>query len=344
LKILIAEDEQITLRRLQFFLEKMGHSIITAENGLDAIEKFLSSDVEFVITDWLMPEMDGVEFIKHIRGHAGADKPYVYIILLTSKGNKEDIVKGLSEIGADDYMVKPFDYDELWARINVGQRMLKQEMALREYGQSLEKIVRRQTMVIRRTHEETILRLLTALESRDEETGGHVRRIALFSAVLAEKAGWPIERIDDIQLASPMHDIGKIGVPDNVLRKRGKLDDDEFNIIKSHTTIGGQIFGDTEYPMHIMARDIALYHHERWDGKGYPEGLSGEDIPEAARIVALVDVYDALSHDRVYKKAFPEDKVLSIMKEGRGSHFDHNIYDMFLELLPEFKKISKENP
>ncbi len=228
--------------------------------------------------------------------------------------------------------------------LDVGIRTVKLERTLREYGQGLEKIVRKQTRQIRQTQEETIIRLLTALESRDEETGGHVRRIGLYSAHLAEAAGWSTEKIDDLRLAAPMHDIGKIGVPDAILQKNGKLTVDEFEIIKSHTTIGGQILGDSEFPMLQMAHDIALYHHERWEGGGYPMDLAGEKIPDVARIVALVDVYDALSQDRVYRKASPEEEVLELMAVGRGNHFDPFFYDLFLEAIPAFRQIAIKNP
>jgi len=343
LNILIAEDDAITLRRLQHFLEKWDHHVITAVNGADALEKFLDQDVELVITDWMMPEMDGMELVRRIRS-GGKDKPYVYTILLTSRGEKEDVVKGLSEVGVDDYVVKPFEPDELRARLSVGERTVRLERTLREYGKGLEKIVRMQTRLIRKTQEETILRLLTALESRDEETGGHVRRIGLFSAHLANEAGWTREEVEDIRLAAPMHDIGKIGVPDAILQKEGPLTADEFEVIKSHTNIGGQILGDSEFPMLQMAHEIALYHHERWDGGGYPEDRKGEDIPIAARIVALVDVYDALSQDRVYRKACPLEEVLENMRKSRGSHFDPEYFDLFLDSIPDFRRIAAENP
>ena len=343
MNILIAEDDPIILKRLQHFLEKWGHQVFAAHNGLEALENFLSKEVDIVITDWMMPQMDGPELVGHIRSQAGT-KHFVYIILLTSRGDKADVVKALSEIGVDDYIVKPFDPDELRARIAVGERTVKLERRLRDYSTGLEKIVRQQTLAIRKTHEETIFRLLTALDSRDEETGGHVRRIALFSALIAEPIGWTPSRIDDLRVAAPMHDIGKIGIPDEILLNKGKLTAGEFDTIKTHTTIGGEILKDSEYPMLQLAYEIALGHHERWDGSGYPQGLAGEDIPESARIVTLVDVYDALSHDRRYRKASPEDEVLRIMSEGRGIHFDPRLYDIFVELQPKFREIARENP
>ncbi len=343
MNILIAEDDNITRHRLQHFLEKWQHNVIASENGLEALERFHSMEIDIVITDWMMPEMDGLELVGHIRNN-GKDKPYVYTILLTSRGDKKDIVKGLSEIGVDDYVIKPFDPDELRARLSVGERTVQLERTLREYGEGLEKIVRKQTCLIRKTQEETIFRLLTALESKDEETGGHVRRIGLFSAHMSELAGWSTQEVEDLRLAAPMHDIGKIGVPDVILHKNGSLTTEEFEIIKSHATIGGEILGNSEFPMLQMAHDIALYHHEKWDGTGYPTKLSGEDIPVAARIVALVDVYDALSQDRVYRKAMPEEEVMRIMQKGNGKHFDPYYYDLFVKSLPAFKQIAEKHP
>ena len=339
MNILVAEDEAIALKRSKYFLEKWGHRVITVQNGLEALEEFLSSKIDLVITDWMMPEMDGLELVRHIRSR-GTDTPFVYVILLTAREDKKDIVNAL-ESGVDDYIIKPFDPAELQARVNVGVRMVRLERSLKEYGSSLEKIVRRQTSAIRQTQEETIIRLLSALESRDKETGGHVRRMALFSVIMAEAAGWPSQRVSDLRLAAPMHDIGKIGIPDTILRKTGQLSEEEFEIIKSHTIVSSQILKDSKYPMLQMAHDIALYHHEWWNGNGYPYGLVGDDIPEAARIVALVDVYDALSNDRFYRKASPEEEVLKTMKEGRETQFDPYFYDLFIDMVPKFKEIAK---
>lgn len=341
MNILIVDDESITLHRLQHFLEKWGHHVVAAQNGIDALGIYLSQDIDLVITDWMMPEMDGLELVQHIRTQ-GRDSLYVYIILLTSRGKKEDVVQALTDGKVDDYVIKPFDLDELRARVGVGERIVALERALLDYGQGLEKVVRKQTEQIRQTQEEAIFRLLTALESRDQETGGHVRRISLFSAHLAERAGWSSGRVDNLRLASAMHDIGKIGIPDKILLKKGRLSPEEFEIIKSHTIIGGKIFNNSHSLMLQMAGDVALYHHERWDGKGYPEGLQGEEIPESARLVALVDVYDALCADRIYRKACTESEVMNIMEKGRGGHFDPRYYDLFLESIEEFKSIARE--
>jgi len=342
LNLLIVDDEAVSLRRLQYFLEAWEHNVITAVNGIDALKKFNNNNIDIIITDWLMPEMDGPELVYNIRRQKN-ETPYVYIMLLTVKEEKEGIVKALLDREADDYIVKPFDPDVLRARLNVGMRAVRLERKLKKYSYNLEKLVRRQTRVIRHTQEETIIRLLTALESRDQETGGHVRRIALSSVVIATAANWPSNKIDDLRLAAPMHDIGKIGVPDSILLKKGPLTETEFEIIKTHTTIGGQILGDSDIPMLQIAHDIALYHHEKWNGTGYPSGIAGNMIPESARIVAIVDVFDALSHDRVYKKALPEKEVIKIMKKEKGTHFDPRFFDLFIKTLPELMDISKQN-
>jgi len=342
MNVLVAEDDTITRKRLQHFIEKWGYRVITAKNGLEALELSLSSDTDILVTDWMMPEMDGIELIRNIRN--GPKSAYIYIILVTFKSDKQDMLEGLLTGKVDDYVVKPFDPDLLQARISVGARTVTLERSLRKYNEGLEKLVQHQTSVIKKTKEETILRLLTALESRDNETAGHVRRIALFSSLTAEAAGWVPESIEDIRLAAPMHDIGKIGIPDSILGKRGKLSKAEFEIMESHPTIGAQILEGSEYPMLQMAHGIALGHHEWWNGKGYPGGLTGEEIPEAARIVALADVYDALSHDRVYARALPAQEVMEYMSKKRGTQFDPYFYDIFVDLITEFVKISAENP
>jgi putative two-component system response regulator len=208
----------------------------------------------------------------------------------------------------------------------------------------LEEQVLRQTEQIHRAHEETIHRLVGASMYRDEETGAHIVRVGLSSALMAEALGWSADEVDRIRLAAPMHDVGKIGIPDAILQKPGKLTAEEFEIMKTHTTIGARLLDHSESPMLHMARDIALSHHERWDGSGYPRGLAGEAISTAARIVAIVDVYDALSHDRVYRPAMREEQVLDIVKEGRGTHFQPDLVDLLLSLLPQMKSIAAQNP
>jgi putative two-component system response regulator len=338
MNILIVEDEPISRLRLQHALENQGHRVYPCAGGEEALENFLGTEIDLVVTDWMMPGMDGISLARQIR-HQGQERPYVYIILLTARDGKGDMVNGLTQGKVDDYMIKPLDPEELQARLLVAERIVRLERSLREYSRGLELVVRMQTRKIRSSQEETIVRLLTALSSRDEETGNHVKRIGDYSVLIAEGLDWAEDRIEDLRLAAMMHDVGKIGVPDAILLKNGRLTEEEFVIIKTHTRIGGEILGGSDVPMLQMAREIALGHHEHWNGQGYPRGLAGEQISEVARIVALVDVFDALSTDRIYRPAMTREKVLQILGEGRGSQFDPRIFDLFFFRRFEFYRI-----
>ena len=205
----------------------------------------------------------------------------------------------------------------------------------------LEDEVRKQTREIRAREEEIALRLVCAADSRDDgETGSHIRRLGLYSELIAQHLGWNDADAEEIRIAAPMHDIGKIGIPDHILKKPGQLTESEFEIMKLHPEIGGRILSNSETPLVQMARDICLGHHEKWDGSGYPHGLAGEKIPISARIVAIVDVFDALIHKRVYKNEIPIDQAIALMLEGRGSHFDPKLLDLFIRLKEKMTEIA----
>lgn len=205
----------------------------------------------------------------------------------------------------------------------------------------LEDEVRKQTREIRAREEEIALRLVCAADSRDDgETGSHIRRLGLYSELIAQQLGWSNADAEEIRIAAPMHDIGKIGIPDHILKKPGQLTESEFEIMKLHPEIGGRILSNSETPLVQMARDICLGHHEKWDGSGYPHGLAGENIPISARIVAIVDVFDALIHKRVYKNEMPVDEAIALMLEGSGSHFDPDLLDLFLSLKEKLTEIA----
>lgn len=343
MKVLIAEDERVGRQLLKHYLLEWGHQVSEAEDGVQALEMYRADKPEVVITDWTMPRLDGLELAKRVRALGQQGWPFSYIIMLTARAGQDDLVAGLIQGAADDYVIKPFDPAELRARLQVGERTVRLERALSDYNRSLKAKVYEQTQQIRQSQEETIIRLLAALQHRDVETGDHVRRIGLFSALVAQQLGWTLEQVENIRLAAPMHDIGKIGVPDAVLRKPGRLTPAEFEIIKTHTVVGRDILGGSSFAMLQMAEEIAHGHHERWDGGGYPRGLAGANIPEEARIVALADCYDAMSCDRVYRQAMTQDEVLAIMAQGRGSHFDPRLYDVFMGVLPQIQRILAEN-
>jgi HD-GYP domain-containing protein (c-di-GMP phosphodiesterase class II) len=205
--------------------------------------------------------------------------------------------------------------------------------------EALEREVLRRTQSIRLREEEIAMRLLAAAATRDGETGSHVRRIGLYAAAIGEALGWQTSRIADLRVAAPMHDVGKIGIPDAILRKPGALSEEEFRVMQDHTVIGARMLGDSDIPLLCMAREIALGHHEKWDGRGYPQRLVGEAIPIAARIVTIVDVYDAMVHRRVYKPPIPEPEVLAAMAQGAGHDFDPHLFDVFLGILPTIRAI-----
>ena len=212
------------------------------------------------------------------------------------------------------------------------------------YTATLEAKLREQMRAVRRAHEETILRLLSASRYRDEETGAHIKRTGRYCELFAEVLGWPADQVQNIRLAAPMRDLGKIGISDAILQKPGKLTPEEFAVMKTHTVIGARMLEGSESAILQMAHEIALAHHEHWDGTGYPRGLVGLEIPESARIVAIVDVYDALIHRRVYREALPEEKAIEIIEQGRGRHFDPFLLSVFLSLLPDIRRIARQNP
>ncbi|MBE1237787.1 response regulator [Phaeovibrio sulfidiphilus] len=340
--ILFAEDQEIGRFFLASHLRQMGHTVSEAVDGLQALEilrrNLASPDEErigMLITDWDMPNMNGLDLARSVR--VLQKEHYIYTILLTGKGDAYDRVKGFAEGGVDDYVVKPFEINEVKLRVQVGTRLMEAEYALKDYTANLESIVARQTQAIRDAQNEIISRLFNALQSRHAETGAHVRRIGALSAFMGERLSWPRDRINHIGAAAPLHDIGKIGISDTILLKPGPLTADERIVMETHASIGGQILSNSGSPMIRMAELIARCHHENWDGTGYPDRLVGEEIPVEARIVSIVDVYDALRSNRVYRAGMSEDSVLEIMRRDRSRKFDPNLFDLFMDSLPDVR-------
>ncbi|MFZ5797024.1 MAG: response regulator [Desulfobulbaceae bacterium] len=333
-RVLAVDDEPDLCRMIAIWLNREGIACDTAHNVLQAVSRLEEHQYDLVVTDIMMPGQSGIDLLDIVRRRF----PATAIIMATAIGSRETAVATL-EKGAFGYIIKPFDRNELV--INVLNALERRRIILvhADYSRRLEQEVRDRTADIRNREEQIALHLISASGYRDEETGEHIRRIGLFSAVLARELGWSQDEADNIRIAAPMHDVGKIGIPDSILRKPGRLNDDEFAIIKKHPLIGAQILGDTEIPLLAMAHDIALYHHEKWDGSGYPFGLAGDAIPPAAQIVAVADVYDALSNDRVYRNALPEEQVLAIMTAGRESHFNPEVLDCFIKNLREIRGI-----
>jgi putative two-component system response regulator len=317
MRVLIVEDDKDSLELLANALEFFGYEVSCATNGVEALEMIRQSQFPLVISDWEMPGMTGVELCREVRQRSASG--YTYFMLLTSRTGQHNLVDGL-RAGADEFLCKPFDPAELELRLRIAERMLSLE------GRDV-----------------VIFALAKLAEARDPETGAHLERIRAYCLVLAEhlqRVGKYRDVVDGdfvhlLYITSPLHDIGKVGIPDNVLLKPGRLTAEEFDIMKQHAVIGGTTLSAAvdAHPRAKylqMARDIALSHHEKFDGSGYPYGLKGEEIPLCGRIVALSDVYDALTTARVYKPAYTHEVAKGIILEGRGKHFDPEIVDAFL--------------
>jgi putative two-component system response regulator len=337
--VLVVDDEPTTRKVIARWLGAAGFRCIQADNAAAALDWLEQLDVDLATMDVSMPGCSGVDLLAQVKQR----RPETEVIMLTALGDTSTAIQAMS-LGAYGYLIKPVEGEELvfQARKALERRQLLIER--RQYTQTLEKKVREQMRLLRHAHEETILCLLSASRYRDEETGGHIKRTGLHSELFAEVLGWSPEAVENIRLAAPMHDLGKIGIPDAILKKPGKLTAEEYEVMKTHTIIGAGMLEGSESAVLQMGRDIALCHHERWDGTGYPRGIAGSAIPESARILAIVDVFDALTHRRVYHEAVSEEEALTVMERGRGSHFDPFLFGVFLGLVPELRRIAVENP
>jgi putative two-component system response regulator len=329
MRVLIAEDDEMSRMLLEAALTGWGYEVVVARDGDEAWQALEGKGpIHLALLDWEMPGINGLELCRNIRSTNGAG--YVYIIMLSARDSTEDIVLGM-EAGADDYVTKPFDNNELKARIRAGERILEIE-----------------------TKEMVIFAMAQLAESRDSDTGRHLDRIREYSMVLAQflrkepKFDGQIDSsfVKTIYLTSPLHDIGKLAIPDYILLKPDRLTEREFEIMTTHTTIGYDTLEEVAkvYPSKSfldMSKDIALCHHERFDGSGYPQGLKGDQIPLSARIVAVADAYDALTSKRVYKNAFEHEVAKGIILGDRGKHFDPDVVDAFCALEEEFVEIRK---
>ena len=344
--ILAVDDDCMNLKMLEIMLAELDCRLIKAENGQQALDMLaIEANIDVVLLDLEMPVMDGYETIKRIKQSSSWRE--IPVIVVTA--GTHEVTRTLS-LGANDFIAKPYNPDELRLRVMNHVRSKKLSDLAKDMNNALEVEVVKKTAALqkalnqsREAEYEISLRLGRAAESRDQETGMHTRRISELSKQLAQLLSVSEEQCDVLCFASPLHDVGKIGIPDRILLKPGKLDQTEFNIMKMHTTIGAKILADAEnFPVIDAGSIIALQHHEKWDGSGYPSGLKGEEIHLFARIVSIVDVFDALSSERPYKKAFPLEKTLGIMEEGRCEFFDPNLLDLFLNNIDRFIEIREK--
>ena len=334
-QILVVDDERYVREIMRRWLERVGYQCTCADSVAAACEIIQTRSFDIVTSDISMPGKSGLELLRSVR----ETHPETAVLMLTANADTRLAIQALT-LGAYGYLLKPIEQEELLCQIERALEHRRLVVENREYTTLLEWRVREQTRHVRLAHEETIQRLVTACMFRDEETAGHIKRTGLASALVAQAAGWSTEMVELIQLAAPMHDVGKVGVPDAILRKPGKLTPEEFQAMQKHTIIGAEMLSGSLSPVLQMAEQIALCHHECWDGSGYPHRLAGEEIPKAARILSIVDVYDSMTHDRVFRPAIPEQRVLQVIEEYRGKHFEPSVVKAFFDALPDIRKIN----
>lgn len=341
---IVVIDDQLTSRHVLAKLVSSMDGEFDVQSFADPVEGLnwcIRHPADLILTDYKMPEMNGVEFIKEFRKHASCE--HIPIIMVTSIEDRNIRYEALGA-GATDFLMKPVDHHECIARCRNLLTQHQQYKIIRDRSRWLERRVAEATSEIRLRERETLLRLARAGEYRDEDTGNHVIRMARYSRIIAEELGFSPDDASVIEMAAPMHDIGKIGIKDGILLKPGKLTAEEFEIMKEHTLIGYEILKDSPSKFLQMGAVIALGHHEKFEGTGYPYGKKGDDIPIEARIVAVADVYDALVSERPYKHAWSMQAALEHMESQRGKHFDPQCFDAFKTQIDSVMKIQNMLP
>lgn len=325
-RILIVDDDPATLLLLKRTLEKQGSQCFTATSGEEALEIMRTLPMDLVLTDIHMPGMSGLTFLKHLNEEIPVD-----VVVMTGdiKGFRYD---SIIQRGAVDFLVKPLEMNEVVLRL---QRVIRERRLMRDLEIA--------HTTIKHSYLDTVRRLVVAAEHKDESTGDHIIRMGDYCVLLAGMMNLPDSLIEHLRYAAPMHDIGKIGIPDAILAKPGRLTDDEFDVIKTHTTIGAKILANSSSDVIRLGQAIAISHHEQWDGTGYPRGLKGESIPLAGRIVCAADVFDTLTSPRAYKSIYPPDVVYDFFEKRREQHFDPDIADLILNNFDHFVALSTLN-
>ena len=329
--ILVVDDAPENIDVLSGILSKY-YKIKAAINGEKALKIAFATPPDLILLDIMMPGMDGHQVIRKLKEDPRTKN--IPVIFVTAKGEVPDEALGF-ELGAVDYITKPVSPPIVLARVQA-------QLALYDQSRELERKVQQRTAELNQSRQEIIKRLGRAAEFKDNETGMHVIRMSYYSRIIAKAIGMDDEQADLLLNAAPMHDIGKIGIPDRVLLKPGKLDDDEWNLMRQHPEFGANIIGEHDSELLKMSLIVARTHHEKWNGKGYPNGLAGEDIPLVGRIVAIADVFDALTTERPYKDAWPVEKAVNLIKEEAGQHFDPDLAKAFVDCLPEILAIKEK--
>ncbi len=329
--VLIVDD---TETNIDILVEALSgdFQISVAMDGERALSTIDAKIPDVILLDIIMPGMDGYEVCARLKSDTLTKN--IPIIFITAMSEAEDEAKGLS-LGAVDYITKPFSPELVRARV-------QNQLELKIHRDHLEEMVKKRTSELEASQRSAIFMMGEAGHYNDMDTGEHIWRMAAYSSAIAECRGWSPNNAELLELAAPMHDTGKIGIPDAILKKPGKLNEMEWEIMKTHSAVGHSILTKSETPLFCLAAEIALYHLEKWDGSGYPEGLKGENIPESARIVAIGDVFDALTMKRPYKEAWSIEAAFAEIKKNSGSHFDPLIVECFFIVEKQIRDIKDQ--
>lgn len=342
MKVLIVDDEPEIREELTEFVSSLEFEVETAANGEEALTKFFADrGISIILTDLTMPGITGLEMLEGINISPEAQDRVRQVIFMTGNGDTQSVIRAM-HLGATEFLLKPVDLEQLEKNIYAAREYVASEQFRRLNEQALAaKVTASEIQIdslnkdIQRAYAEALSALAAAAEYKDPETGQHITRIGEYAAALSRKMGWSDERAEMLRLAAPLHDVGKVGMPDSILLKEGPLTPEEIKIMQRHPEHGYRILSRSNYPVMNMAARIALCHHERWDGTGYPRGLSGNEIPVEASITTLCDVYDALRSERPYKPAFSHEKVMDIILNGDGrtkpEHFRPDVMEAFIE-------------
>jgi putative two-component system response regulator len=341
-KILVVDDNPSNVLLLEALLQQEDYINISSTTDSTLVKELHAAhDYDLILLDIQMPKLNGFEVMQQLKSiHNNGD--YLPVLVLTAQTDMETRLRAL-DLGARDFVTKPFQHAEVLQRIHNSLEIRYLYKQQKEYSHTLEEKVFEATAELRKSQLDIIRCLGRAGEYRDNETGEHVIRMSKNCQALALAIGLSEKEAEQILYASPMHDVGKIGIPDNILLKPGKLTPDEWEVMQTHAQLGAEILADNESEMIELARTIALSHHEKWDGSGYPRGLSGENIPLVGRIAAICDVFDALTSWRPYKKAWPVEEAITFLQENAGSHFDPALVPKFIEILPMVLSIREEH-
>jgi len=339
-RILCVDDENLNIQLYHGILGTAGYTVIPALDGYQALDLLDREQVDIVILDLMMPGMDGFQVLTELRKNPKTGN--LPVIVATALSDRATKLQAL-EAGANDFLYKPLDRPEMLLRVRNLLKVKEYQDLLQNFNSRLQDEVVEKTRELRESYIETIHRLVMASEYKDEDTGDHISRISSYARCLAETIGLSGHICEMIYYASPMHDIGKIGIPDSILGKPGPLTSEEMEVMRQHTVIGARILHESSAPILQMAESIALNHHERWDGTGYPAGLAGNAIPLEGRIVALVDVYDALRMRRPYKQPLSHERACEIILQGDGrtlpQHFDPTLLEAFQTVADQLETV-----